>query len=157
MYEITIALLTAQAVPFTIHEHRPSYTVADAEAQLPFPVERLLKTIAFKHKAGGWILAGVRGPDRVDYRKLAAAMGVKRADLVRLSPEEVTAVFGVEVGTVSPISRQENVQVIFDTRVPTTETVFCGIGRADRTLEIHLMDLVQVTQGSVLPLVSDQA
>jgi hypothetical protein len=33
--------------------------------------------------------------------------------------------------------------------------VFCGIGRADRTLEIHLTDLVQITQGHILPLISD--
>jgi Cys-tRNA(Pro)/Cys-tRNA(Cys) deacylase len=156
MYETTIALLKAQVVPFTIHEHIPSYTVADAEAKLSFPIERLLKTVAFKRKGGGWILAAVRGPDRVDYRKLAAAVGVKRTDLMRLSPEEVIEVFGVEVGSVGPITRQENAQVIFDSQVSTAETVFCGIGRPDRTLEIRLTDLVQVTQGQVLPLVNDQ-
>jgi prolyl-tRNA editing enzyme YbaK/EbsC (Cys-tRNA(Pro) deacylase) len=75
MYEATVELLTSQDVPFTIHEHPPSHTVADAEERLPFPVERLLKAIAFKLKAGGYILAATRGPDRIDYRKLAAASG----------------------------------------------------------------------------------
>jgi Cys-tRNA(Pro)/Cys-tRNA(Cys) deacylase len=77
--------------------------------------------------------------------------------LARLTPEEVTEIFGVEVGAVGPITQQENVQVIFDARVPATETLFCGIGRADRTLEIHLADLVQLTQGRILPLANDQA
>lgn len=156
IYEAIVKLLTERGVPFTIHEHSPLHTVADAEERLLFPLERLLKTIAFRIKAAGYIFAAVRGPDRIDYRKLAAATGVKRADIVRLTPEEVAAACGVEVGSVSPIPLQAGVRVFFDTRVPTDETVFCGIGRADRTLEIHLTDLVQVTQGQVLPLISDE-
>jgi len=155
-YEAIVRFLTARGVPFTIHEHTPSYTVADAGERLPFPAERLLKAIAFKIKAGGYVLAAVRGPDRIDYRKLAAACGTKRADIVRLTPEEVSDVFGVEVGSVSPIPLQEGVQVFFDSQVPMHETVFCGIGRADRTLEIHLTDLVQLTLGSILPLINDE-
>lgn len=154
-YEAIVMLLTTRGVPFTIHEHVVSRTVADAEEHLLFPLERLLKTIAFKIKDGDWVLAAVRGPDRVDYRKLAAASGTKRTNIMRLTPEEVANAFGVEVGSVSPIVLQEGVQIFFDSQVSTDETVFCGIGRADRTLEIQLMDLVQITQGRVLPLTND--
>jgi len=156
-YEAIIALLKERGVPFTIHEHVPSHTVADAEERLLFPLDRLLKTIAFKAKAHGYVLAAVRGPDHIDYRKLAAACGKKRTDLVRLTPEEVAAVLGVEVGSVSPIALQQDVEILFDAQVPMHETVFCGIGRPDRTLEIDLMDLVQITQGRVLPLINDEA
>jgi|SRR5215211_1575904 len=154
-FEAILALLRERGVPYTVHEHVASYTVADAEERLPFPAERLLKTVAFKVKNGGYILAAVRGPDRIEYRKLAAASGAKRADIVRLTPEEVAHVFGVEVGSVSPIALQGQPAVFFDTQVPTEETVFCGIGRADRTLEIHLPDLIQITGGKVLPLIND--
>lgn len=157
IFEAIVRLLTGRGVPFTIHEHIPSHTVADAEERLSFPIERLLKTIAFKIKAGGYILAAVRGPDRIDYRKLAAATGTKQTEVARLTPEEVTAVFGVEVGSVSPILLRDGVEIFFDTQVSTTETVFCGIGRPDRTLEIYLTDLLQVTGGRVLPLISDKA
>lgn len=156
-YEAIVQFLAARNVAFTIHEHAPSYTVADAQASLDFPLERLLKTIAFRIRSGGYILAAVRGPDRIDYRKLAAACGTKRTDVFRLSPEEVLAAFNVEVGSVSPISLQEGVRILFDTKAPTHETVFCGIGRADRTLEIQLEDLVSITQGQILPLTSDGA
>jgi Cys-tRNA(Pro)/Cys-tRNA(Cys) deacylase len=155
-YEAILTLLTARGIPFMIHEHVPSYTVADAKERTCFPLERLLKAIAFKTKAGGYILAVVRGLDRIDYRKLAAACGAKRTDIVRLTPEEVAEGFGVEVGSVSPLLVQEGVQVFFDTHVPTQETVFCGVGRPDRTLEIHLMDLAQITQGHNVPLINDE-
>jgi Cys-tRNA(Pro)/Cys-tRNA(Cys) deacylase len=155
-YDAIVTFLTTRGVHHIIHEHIPSYTVADAEEHLLFPLERLLKTVAFRVRARGYVLAAVRGPDRIDYRKLAAACGVKRTDVVRLTPEEVTEVFGVEVGSVSPIALQEGVQVFFDTQVSMHETVFCGVGRPDRTLEIHLMDLVQITRGQILPLIRDE-
>ncbi|MBN2116711.1 MAG: hypothetical protein JW730_09080 [Anaerolineales bacterium] len=60
-YEALVSLLTTRGVPFTIHEHAPSYTVADAKERSLCPLERLLKTIAFKVKAGGCILAAVSG------------------------------------------------------------------------------------------------
>jgi Cys-tRNA(Pro)/Cys-tRNA(Cys) deacylase len=157
VYEAIVRLLTASGLPFTIHEHLPSRTVADAEEYLSFPIERLLKTIAFRTKAGGYLLAAVRGSDRIDYRKLAAATGTKRTEIVRLTPEEVADVFGVEVGSVSPIVLREGVEIFFDAQVTRTQTVFCGIGRPDRTLEMQLIDLVQIMKGRVLPLISDQA
>lgn len=156
-YEAIVTLLTTRGFPFTIHEHMPSYTVADAEAHLLFPLERLLKTIAFRMRSGSYLLAAVRGPNRIDYRKLATACGAKRTDIFRLTPEEVVQAFGVEVGSVSPVLLQDGVQVFFDAQVPTHETVFCGIGHPDRTLEIQLTDLVQITQGQILPLTNDEA
>jgi Cys-tRNA(Pro)/Cys-tRNA(Cys) deacylase len=156
-YEAIVTLLTARGLPFTIHEHIPSYTVADAEAHRLFPLERLLKTIAFKTRSGSYVLAAVRGPDRIDYRKLAAACGTKRTDLFRLTPEEVVEAFGVEVGSVSPVLLQDGVRIFFDVKVPTHETVFCGIGRPDRTLEIRLTDLVQITDGQIQAITNDGA
>lgn len=154
-YEAIVQLLTASGLPFTIHEHIPSYTVADAQSYLDFPLERLLKTIAFRIRSGGYILAAVRGPDRIDYRKLAAACETKRTDIFRLTPEEIVQAFNVEVGSVSPILLQDGVRILFDTKVPIHETIFCGIGRPDRTLEIQLADLIQITQGQILSLTSN--
>jgi len=154
-YDAIVALLTARGIHFIIHEHVPTQTFAQAMGNLTFPAERLLKTIAFKTRRGSYILAAVRGQDRIDYRKLAAANGTRRTEIFRLTPEEVADVFGVEVGSVGPVALQEGVAVFFDTQVPVDDTVYCGIGRPDRTLEIRLMDLVQITEGQILPLVSD--
>ena len=67
-YETIVQSLSVSSIPFTIHEHAPSYTVVDAEAYLDFPLDRLLKTIAFRIGSGDYILAAVRGPDPIDYR-----------------------------------------------------------------------------------------
>jgi hypothetical protein len=61
-YEAIVKFLTASSIPFTIHEHAPSLTVAEAEAYLDFPLERLtsssIRSIfeAPGTEFGGWSL-----------------------------------------------------------------------------------------------------
>ncbi len=56
MHDAIINRLDEQAAQYKIHEHVDSRTFADAVDKLPFPPERMLKTIAFRLKSGGWIL-----------------------------------------------------------------------------------------------------
>lgn len=147
-------LLAARAVPFRLHAHVVSRTVADAEALLPFPLDSLLKTVVFRVKGGPWVLVACRGQDRVDYRRLADACGVKRADLARPGPEEVEAALGFAIGGISPIPPDAATLAIVDTTAAATlGTVYCGAGRNDRTLEIAIADLIAVAGARVLPVV----
>src|SRR5438876_12357609 len=81
-----LARLAEHGVPFRVHEHPVARTVAEAEALRLFPPERFLKTVAFRTRAGAWILAGVPGRQRVDYRKLAEALAVRRGDIPQAAP-----------------------------------------------------------------------
>lgn len=155
MHDSIVAYLTTHAAHFTIHQHIDSRTYADAVNTLPFPPERMLKTIAFRLKSGGWILAACRGQDGLDYKKLAAAFGVKRDDVVRPTPEELKAGLGLEAGAVSPVALSSAIQVVFDIRVDPVQTLFTGAGQPDRTLEISLAELVRVTGGRVLDIAKE--
>ena len=84
-------------------------------------------------RPGGYGLAAVRAPDRIGYRKLAAACGMKRTDIFRLTREEIVQTFDVEAGSVSPILLRDDVRILFGATVPTRETVFCWIGCSRRT------------------------
>lgn len=137
-------------LPFTLHEHTPSRTMEDAAQTLAFDMERIVKTIAFRTRNGGLVLAALRGTRRVDYPRLAALAGVKRRDLAPLSPDEVRELLGVEPGSVSPLSLREDAAVFVDDDVLTIlPTIYCGIGRPDRTLEITATDLTRLTGGMV--------
>lgn len=151
-----VRLLHARGVPFTIHTHEVARTVADAEARLPFPKEQFLKTVVFRLKTGGWILVALQGQDQVDYRRLADALGVKRGDLIRPSPEEVEAALGYQIGGVGPIPLAPDTRVLFDEAALQMATVYCGAGRNDRTLEIGLPDLIGAVAGQVAPLARDR-
>jgi Cys-tRNA(Pro)/Cys-tRNA(Cys) deacylase len=143
-----IALLTRPGVAFRVHAHPVAPTVTEATAQLPFPSEQLLKTVAFQAADAGWILAAIRGGDRIDYRKLAAAAGVRRADPRQVSVDALAGELDMAVGGVSPFSPTA-AKVIVDQDAATLDTVFCGIGPNDRTLEIGLSDLIALVQARV--------
>ena len=127
--------------------------MADALERLPFSPDAYLKTVAFRLKAGGWVLAALRGADRVDYRGLAAALGVSRRDLHQLTPDEVAADLGYPIGGVGPVPPNAQTRTVFDrAAVDVLDTVYYGAGREDRTLEARLADLVAASDGSVAPI-----
>lgn len=147
------ARLAAAGVAFTLHEHVAARTVADARERLPFPFAAYLKTVAFRLKAGGWALAALRGADRVEYRALAAALGVGRRDLHQMTPDEVLADLGVPLGGVGPVPTEPGTRTVFDARaVAELDVVYCGAGRSDRTLEVRIGALVAACDGLVAPI-----
>jgi Cys-tRNA(Pro)/Cys-tRNA(Cys) deacylase len=152
-----VALLTARGIHFRVHEHPVSRTVEDAKAQLPFPLEQFLKTVIFRVKNGPWLLAACKGQDRVDYRKLAEAAGTRRVDIVQPAPEEIAAL-GYIVGAVAPFPLNAEASTIVDAGAAATmDTVYCGIGRADRTLEIGLRDPITVANARVAPITQERS
>jgi len=143
-------IVERSGIPFILHAHAATRTVEEAEQNLSFEVGRIVKTVAFRTRNGGLVLAALRGTRRVDYPRLAALVGVNRRDLASLSPEEVRELLGVEPGSVSPLPLRENVTVLIDDDVMTiVPTIYCGIGRPDRTLEIAPADLARLTGGRI--------
>lgn len=154
--ERIVGLLTARGVRFRVHAHPDSRTVEDARARLPFPLDHLLKTVVFRVKHGGWLLVACRGEDRVDYRKLAEAASVRRAAIVQPAPEEIEAALGYVIGGVAPFPPNAETRTIVDAGAAASmESVYCGIGRTDRTLEIAIADVIAVASAQVVPVVQD--
>lgn len=144
-FEQLLKIVVQSGVAFILHEHAAVRTMEDAEQNLSFEVGRIVKTVAFRTRNNRLVLAALKGTGRVDYPRLAALVGVNRRDLAPLSPEEVRELLGVEPGNVSPLMQPEGATVIIDDDVLTIQlTIYCGIGRADRTLEIAVADLVKL-------------
>ena len=136
VYENLVQRLHESGAGYRIHDHAPSVTVLDAETYLDFPVNQLLKTIAFRIKNGGWVLAALCGYQQVDYKKLADSCGVSRDKLMRLTPKAVEQELGFELGGVCPFAINAQTRVVIDVGALHHALVFCGTGRRDRTLEI---------------------
>lgn len=112
----------------------------------------MLKTIAFRTKQRGWVLAGLCGYAQVDYKRLAEAVGVNRTQRMRLEFHEVEAELGYTIGGVAPFAPNGQTRVVIDTATLRHATIFCGTGRRDRTLEIAPAELVRTTAAHVAPL-----
>lgn len=153
VYDKVIELLTESGAAFTVHEHRPVVSIAEAEEKAPHLVEDLLKTVVFKIRDDAWVLAAVRCHDRIDYRKLARALQVNRRQIRTLSPEEVERELGFEIGGVGPIPVREGVRIVFDLSLENAGRVRFGSGRNTRTIELEFTDLLRVTGGRIFPIV----
>ncbi len=144
-------LLESYGVAYTLHAHAPLLTVRDIEGAVGFPREQWVKALAFRIKGDGWVLVALQAYTRLDYRKLADALGVRRGHLEQPSPEELMLEMGYEAGGVAPIPAHPGVRIVYDTPVTTLPTAYCGTGRNDLTLEIAMADLLRV----VKPLVAE--
>lgn len=153
VYEQILQLLDEQGVAYRLYEHEPVRTVAEVEEKLPLLLDRMLKTIAFRLRDGRYVLAGLRGHDRLSYPLLARALGVNRRDVTSLSPEAVAAELGFAVGGVGPFALREDVLVLFDGRLLDMGTVYCGSGLSTVTLAVDFADLQRITAGRVVTLV----
>lgn len=147
-FDRLMEIVERSGLPSVLHEHMPAWTMEDATQHLSFDVARIVKTVAFRIRNGGLVLAALCGTGRVDYSRLAALVGVNRRDLAPLSPEEVRERLGVEPGSVSPLPLRECAVFIDDDVLRIQPTIYCGIGRPDRTLEIAALDLVALSGGS---------
>ncbi len=145
-------ILGTHEVQYTLHSHVPLLTLRDIEEHVTFPVEGMVKTMVFRVKPSTWVLVALGAYSRVDYRKLAEALGVKRGALVQALPEEVEAELGFQVGGVAPIPPREGVLAVYDEAVVGLDVVTVGSGRNDVTLEIKMADLLRVVRPIVAPI-----
>ena len=139
--------LTAHDVAFKVHTHAPLRSFEDGKATLPFDPDAMVKGLVFRRPMGSYAIVALRGADRADYRKVAAALGVRRDELTMASAEQVATDLGMQPGGVTPLPL--GADVFLDRAVLELPTVYCGSGRNDATLEIAGADLVRVSAGRI--------
>lgn len=133
------ALLDAAGATYRLHEHQPFLTEADWRNS-EFPEERGLKTWAGILPDGRLVLAGLPGLAKLSYGSLARSIGVSRRDLRPASSDDLARI-GMAPGGVCPVATGCDVLVVLDEQLREDETLFCGGGRPELTLEISLDQL----------------
>ena len=155
VHQKVVQMLEQSGVPHRLHRHPPVCTIDEARKKVPHLTRNLLKTVVFRIKNAGWVLASVDGDRRIDYRMLGASLGVSRRTLRSISPGEVEATLGFQIGGVGPFPIRHDVSVIVDAAVSGEGGVFCGSGRNTLTVEIELTALIALTGARVCPISRD--
>ena len=137
------ARLTAAGVAYRVHRHAPIISFAEGKAALPFDPAAMVKGLAFRLPGGSYAIVALRGDARADYRKIADALGVRRADLKAAAAEDLARDLDMEPGGVAPLPVNGAV-VLFDLQVIELDVIYCGAGRSGVTLEIKAGDLVRI-------------
>lgn len=143
-FESLIQRLTNSNIPCRIHEHDPVRTMKDVIERLKFPEAALVKTLVVRLPDDKWVLAALQASRKLDFARLAGVCDTRRAEIRIPTPEEIESALGVEIGGISPIPLGEGTIAIFDEGIRDMETVYCGAGRCDRTLEISGGDLERI-------------
>ena len=107
-----------------------------------------MKALAFRLPDCAYAIVGLRGADRADYKTIASALGIRRADLRLAETADVERDLGMQIGGIAPLP-VAGATVLIDKRVLELEVVFCGAGRNDSTLEITPGELVRIGQALV--------
>ncbi|MFG2501507.1 YbaK/EbsC family protein [Streptomyces sp. NPDC048441] len=145
------SVLDADGGAYTVHEHAPAHSVAERQA-LPFPWSQAVKTLAFTTADTPLLLVALRAEDRIDFARLAAAVGASRSQL-RATDAEALGAEGLVPGGIPPVSHRPGVPCWIDTAViEVGQPVFCGAGSADRTLQVEPAVLARLPRAHVTQL-----
>ena len=142
------ALLAAVGVQYRTHDHPPLVSFEEAKSVLPFDANAMVKGLVFRTPGGGFAIVALRGADRADYKRIADALGIRRADLRAADPADVATELGMQLGGIVPLPIK-GALVLIDQAVAGLGTIFCGSGRNDVTLELEASDLLRLSAGRI--------
>ncbi len=135
---------------YKIHEKESTVHTADAAAKTGIPLERITKSLVCLagDKA---IVAIITGNERLDTKKLAKIIGVKK---IRICPSDDAHRFsGYDPGATPPCCYRKINKVIVDKKVLDMETTFGGGGTNKSLLEIKPEDIVKLNDALVEDIV----
>jgi len=136
-----------------LHLEVPTPTVVAAAQAVDTQPERIVKSILFM-VAGLPVLAVTCGQTYVDRRVLAAVYSVGRKKVKLADPETVVRETGFEVGAMPPFGHRDPLPTWIDKRVLEQPDVFAGGGAENALVRLAPADIVNVTQGQVLDLLT---
>jgi len=149
-----IKLLEKSGTPHIVHEYVHDAACTDfgieAATKLNVPHTQMYKTLVVRSDAGQLALVLVSVQDKVDLKKLAHAMGSKKADLADPSLAEKTT--GYVIGGISPLGVRKRLPVFIDSSMSSQQNIYISAGRRGLQLELSASDLIQWTQANVVPL-----
>ncbi len=153
---MTPGILAAQkaAISHRIHEYRhdpqsESYGLEAAE-KLGLDPARVFKTLVVTLDDGELAVAVIPVAGRLSMKRVAKALGAKRAAMAERSVVERTT--GYVIGGVSPLGQKKRLRTAIDPAVEAFETVFVSAGRRGLEIELSPVDLLALTRGLVAPL-----
>lgn len=149
-HERYVTALAQQLLQPTLVTHEPIRTIDDVRMYAPELLETMVKTVAFRIKAGPLVLVALRGRDRVDYKRVAMHFGVNRRALRSLAPEQVSAELGVQPGGVAPIPLDDNQRLLIDQGVFALDVIHTGSGKFDVTFGLNPRELADAFSAEIV-------
>jgi len=121
--------------PETVH-------TADAAKVTGVELRRVTKNLVSQTDKGDYTMLIIPGDRKVNLKRAADILGVKRVYLVPLDQAE--KVSGYPPGGTPSVGHKTKMRVIFDASLLGYETIYCGGGSRDRLLELRTKDVLRL-------------
>lgn len=148
------ALLDQEGVAYRVLPHSsPSTSIVETAAQRGIPTSKMVKSILLRDMDDNYIIACVPGNKPVDPKKIRAFLKCRRITCVSLN--EVEAVTGYQVGTISPLLLKFPIPIFFDSSLLDMQeiTISSGCNMAGIALNIH--DLISLCRPQITDIIRD--
>ena len=127
-------------IPHQVFRHEtPVTSFEQAAADRHQRPEQIVRSILFQVRPEEFVLVLVAGPDQIDWKKLRQL--VKRSRVRMATEEEVQAITGYRVGTVSPFGLKNQVKILIDESVLREKEVSLGSGVRNMAIIMKTVDL----------------
>lgn len=129
-------------------------TAEDAAHAVGCKLEQIVKSLVFDCDGRPFVVL-VPGDRRADNRKIARAVGARRAKVA--GPDEVRTVTGFAPGAVAPFPLPSVERVLVDRRVLVHDHVWIGAGSPKHMARVSPGDLVRLAKAEPMDAVTDHA
>ena len=148
-----IEILEAAGLPYELGEFAAvDFTAEEVSEKLALPLSMVFKTLVVKGEKGGEAMAVIPGDKELSLKKMAAALGEKRAELIKLN--DLQRITGYLKGGCSPLGSKKPVSVFLDESAILHERISVSAGlrglqllltaeTLERACGVRLVDLVE--------------
>ena len=144
VFERLLALLEANHARFRVVEH-PAEGRSEIVAALRGTQASQGAKAMFCRSVGTFVLAVLPGDRKLDFRKVADAVGKRKAGLA--TPEEAMRETGCVIGAIPPFSFSPNIKLVVDPAlIESHDEIAFNAGRLDRSMVLNAQDYVRIAR-----------
>jgi len=132
--------------PETVH-------TADAAKATGIDLHRITKNLVSVTNTGEHVLLIVPGDRKVDLKRAANALNVRRVSLVPF--DQAANISGYPPGGTPSVGHKTKMRTVIDESLLEHETVYCGGGSRDRLVELKIADVIRLNNAVVAKITSE--
>jgi Cys-tRNA(Pro) deacylase len=124
-------------------------TAAEAASNLKCEVGAIVKSLLFSAD-DKFILCLVSGDKKASLNKLKKNLNIKNMEMAKA--DDVKQITGYTIGGVSPVGHLEKVNIYIDKNLDRFKDLYAAAGHPNCVFKISFINLVQITNGSILDI-----